>query len=488
MTATGITESPARRRNPYRGPREFRRGDRLPNRQREARELADRLVADRVVLLHAPSGAGKTSLIEAAVVHELSTEGFEATPRLRVNQPAPDDGVRNPYIFSLICYLLVGPESSEPPREMSLQEAVDSWRRQHLLDGRTAVVLILDQLEEVLILDPTDWDAKEAFFRELGQVLGTGRVWALLSMREDYMGGLDRYLTLLPGHLRSRFRLDFLTWNDAKLAMQVPAIEQRVQFADDAAEALVKLLAVVKVQRPGTEPRAETAPYVEPFQLQVVCRLLWKRIRKVRGDNFPSIEISDVEEHADIEQALTLYFGETVASVVKRTSADERKIRDWFEFELITKQHYRSQTLNPPDTANADQVLALLEDGYLIRGDVRALSTWYELAHDRLIGPVLASNDAWRRAELHPWQIAAYEWDARDRRKEYLLTASQIPGSLQRRTDQSPVERAFVTASENEIAQRGVLARARSMMSLLALTAVLEALLIIALLSNLVAG
>ena len=348
-------------------------------------------------------------------------------------------------------------------------------------------MLILDQLEEVLILDPTDWDAKEAFFRELGQVLGTGRVWALLSMREDYMGGLDRYLTLLPGHLRSRFRLDFLTWNDAKLAMQVPAIEQRVQFADDAAEALVKLLAVVKVQRPERS-RAQRRRHMWSRSNCRWCVACCGNDHKVRGDNFPSIEISDVAERADIEQALTLYFGETVASVVKRTTADERKIRDWFEFKLITKQHYRSQTLNPPDTANADQVLALLEDGYLIRGDVRALSTWYELAHDRLIGPVLASNDVWRRAKTTRGRSPHTVEEHPDRRKEYLLTTSPIPGSLQRRTDQSPVERAFVTASENEIAQRGVLARARSMMSLLALTAVLEALLIIALLSNLVAG
>jgi hypothetical protein len=74
--AIGIGATLPHRRNPYRGPREFRREDRLPNRQREARELTDRIVADRVVLLHSPSGAGKTSLIEAGVVRELEAEGF----------------------------------------------------------------------------------------------------------------------------------------------------------------------------------------------------------------------------------------------------------------------------------------------------------------------------------------------------------------------------------------------------------------------------
>lgn len=484
-TSDGAETKPSRRRNPYRGPREFRRGDRLPNRQREALELADRVVADRVVLLHAPSGAGKTSLIEAAVVHELEAEGFVTTPRLRVNEPAPDDGARNRYIHSFVTYLLSTAHDPEPPQNLTMLEAIHRWRRP---DDPRPTVLILDQLEEILILDPTDWDAKAEFFRELGQVLKAEPVWALLAMREDYMGGLDRYLRLLPGLLRSRCRLDFLTHEDAKLAMQVPAKEQRVEFTDDAVDALVKRLAVVKVQRPGMEPRPERAPYVEPVQLQVVCRLLWKRIREARGDNFTSIEVDDVEEHADIEQALTQYFGETVASVVDKTGADERRVRDWFEFELITKRHYRSQTLKSPDTADADKVLTLLEDGYLIRGDVRGSSTWYELAHDRLIGPVLASNEAWRRGRLQPWQIAAYEWDARDRRTEYLLPASTFPGPLWRRGDLTPAEQAFLKASEDKITQQGVVARAQSVMSLLGFTALLEAVFIVFLLVVLFGG
>jgi hypothetical protein len=463
--AVGAGAKLAQRRNPYRGPREFRREDRLPNRQREARELTDRVVADRVVLLHSPSGAGKTSLIEAAVVRELGAEGFCATPRLRVNQPVPDNRIRNPYIHSVVTHLLASPQGPVLSGDLSLKEAVDRWQQQMPEDGTT--VLILDQLEEILILDPTDWDAKETFFRELGMLLNAEPIWALLSMREDYMGGLDRYLCFLPGLLSSRYRLDFLTRRDAKLAMQVPAMEQRVEFKGDAADELVDRLAVVRVQRPGKEPGLERAPYVEPVQLQVVCRLLWKKIRKHRGDDFVTIEVGDVEEYADIDQALTLYFRDTVAGVVDKTGADERKIREWFESDLITKQHFRSQTLNPPDTINANQVLVLLEEGYLIRGDVRGSSTWYELTHDRLIRPVLASNETWRWENLEPWQIAAHEWKIRDRQLAYLLPAKDLPGPLTRRAELAEVEREFLKASENEIFQKGVIARARNALSLL---------------------
>ncbi len=354
-------------------------------------------------------------------------------------------------------------------------------------------MLIIDQLEEILTLDPTDSSSKEGFFRELGTLLNTEPVWALLSMREDYMGGLDRYLRFLPGLLRSRYRLDFLTIDEARLAMQVPAKQQRVEFKTEAADALIDRLTVVRVQRPGEESlRTVKAPYVEPFQLQVVCRKLWKSIREERGNDFPTIDVADVEKHADVEQALMAYFDDTVTDVVRKTGANERKIRDWIEFQLITKQSFRSQTLRLPQTEKADKVVSLLEKGYLIRGDLRGASTWYELTHDRLIRPVLASNDSWRWDSLQLWQVMAHEWNFRDRHPAYLLPLEDLPHTSLRK-DVTDVERAFIEASKNQDRQKkqdnqiGILARTRRAMSLLALTAIIEAVVIIVLFISLIA-
>jgi hypothetical protein len=481
MKPASTEAPPGGRRNPYRGPREFRRDDQLPNRQREARELTDRVIAERVVLLHSPSGAGKTSLIEAAVVDVLGEEGFVATPRLRVNQPVGTSGTANPYIHSLATYLLATPNSPEPPGDMTLREAVAQWRAREQADDNLLTVLIIDQLEEILIIDPTDWGAKERFFRELGTLLRTEPVWALLSMREDYMGGLDRYLRFLPGLLRSRYRLDFLNRDDAKLAMTIPARDQHVDFREEAAEALLDRLTVVKVQKPGEAPQTTRAPYVEPFQLQVVCRQLWKKIRKLRGNDFLKIEVDDVEQYADIDQALTQYFGDTLASVVARTGADEHKIRDWFESDLITKDNLRGQTLRGPEASNADTVLALLEEGYLIRGNVRGSSTWYELAHDRLITAVHSSNEMWRWNKLDPWQIAAYEWNTRDRHPSFLVRVEELPNVLLR-SKLTDLEKDFIRAAENQARQTGLLAQTRSMMGVLGLVVALEAIVIVVLL------
>jgi hypothetical protein len=462
MSSTRRSKAPARR-NPYRGPREFTRKDHLPNRQREARELTDLLVAERIVLLHSPSGAGKTSLIEAALVRELQLEGFYATPRLRLNEPPQPGRTYNRYIHSLVMSLLRNPGQPEPPDNLTLSEAVEQWRpAKRPADLRT--VLILDQFEESLVLDPTDWDAKEELFRALGALVSTEPLWMLLSMREDYMGGLDRYFRFIPGLLRARYRLDFLSRPDAILAIQIPARQQQVDFRLDAATALADRLAVVQVEQPGKVIAASPAPYVEPFQLQVVCKLLWENVSKKRGPCFSTLEVSDVKRHADIEQALTLYYGRTISDVVRATSADERTIRDWVETELITKQEYRSQTLSLPATDKPEQVVAFLENAYLIRSDVRGPHTWRELSHDRLVGPILSNNQTWRWATLEPWQIAAVEWSDRGRSKELLMRTEQLPRVMP--DGSSGVERDFIAAcEENEVRrmQRNAMSMLRSM-------------------------
>ena len=85
-----------RMRNPYVGPRAFRKDELFFGREAETEGLLDKLLPSGVLLLHAPSGAGKTSLIQAAIVPELLNQGFQicasATSRfsaLRVNLPHP---------------------------------------------------------------------------------------------------------------------------------------------------------------------------------------------------------------------------------------------------------------------------------------------------------------------------------------------------------------------------------------------------------------
>ncbi len=74
--------------NPYVGARAFRRNNQLFGRDREARDLESLFVAERIVPLHAPSGAGKTSLIQAKLMPSLERE-FDVSGPLRLNSVPP---------------------------------------------------------------------------------------------------------------------------------------------------------------------------------------------------------------------------------------------------------------------------------------------------------------------------------------------------------------------------------------------------------------
>ena len=79
------------RPNPYPGPRSFQRGEQLYGRERETAELLDLLIAERIVLFASPSGAGKTSLVQAALIPVLEDEGFLVLPTMH---PGRDTAVR----------------------------------------------------------------------------------------------------------------------------------------------------------------------------------------------------------------------------------------------------------------------------------------------------------------------------------------------------------------------------------------------------------
>lgn len=381
----------------------------MPNRERTGDSLTNLLIAERVVLVHAPSGAGKTSLIQTSLTYQLWKRGFEPTKALRVNFSLPPElEVDNRYVVGLAVDLLGTPMGG--PGALAHIRLEDVLAKLPKTGKRR--VLIIDQLEEVLTLDRTDVPVKIDFFRQLGAVLEDRSLWALMAIREDHLGALDRYLRYLPGHLRSRCRLDFLQRRDAFAAIQKPASSQGVTFTDDAAQALID--------------RLEVAGYVEPFQLQVACRQLWKDWRHERGDNFLVIALRDVEEF-DLDRALSRYYAQSMAEVSKQFDVEQRTVRDWFEEALITPQRLRSQTTTGPVGGDhGRELLARLEDMYLIRSDVRAGTEWFELAHDRLVGAVLEDNQGWQLRNLPAWQVAAYEWKRKGRARSFLYPANKL--------------------------------------------------------------
>ncbi|MFX0197654.1 MAG: FHA domain-containing protein [Candidatus Hodarchaeota archaeon] len=414
------------RPNPYIGPRAFKYGETLYGRDREVLDLLDLLIAERIILLNSPSGAGKTSLIQSALIPELEKEDFHVLPVMRVSLEPPeglDEGlIKNRYVFSLLLSLEEGlPKKRHSPlvdlAQLTLADYLD--RRAKAETDLESDVLIFDQFEEVLTINPTDRSAKKEFFVQLGTSLRNRNRWAIFALREEYVASLEPYLRYIPTRLSNTFRLELLSEESARQAMQEPARANGVEFTDAAARKMVDDLRRAWVQHPDGSKKLELGPYVEPVQLQVVCLQLWDRLP---SDDL-EIDEDDVRELGDVDSALTSFYDEQVAAIAKKGETKERLIREWFEHQLITEQGVRRDVLQGPEKSQGleNKVIWSLVDTHIVRAERRRGFTWFELAHDRLIEPVRGSNAAWFEANLSPLQRQAAIWERQGRPGELLL-------------------------------------------------------------------
>lgn len=449
------------RPNPYVGPRAFRAGEAFYGRDREVGELLDLLIAERIVLLYSPSGAGKTSLIQAGLIPELVREGFRVHPVMRVSlEPAQRlDGTSfNRYVISSLLALEEGLPSGQ---QKSLQELarmdIDAYlnlRRAPVTEKGNGEmdneVLIFDQFEEILTVSPTDLQSKETFFAQVGATLRERTRWALFAMREDYLAGLDPYLRPIPTRLANTYRLDLLGEPAARQAMQRPSRGAGVDFTDAAAQKLADNLRRVRVQRPDGSTEEQLGPHIESVQLQVVCHRLWERLPA----NAQQIGEADIGEVGDVDSALANYYADQVKAIATKTGINERAIRDFFEHDLITEQGIRGQVLQGHERSQGVDNRAIWElvDTHLVRAEKRRGATWFELAHDRLIEPVRANNAGWFQANLSKLQKVAAVWAAQGRPEGMLLLDADLVEAktwgAANRSLLTGAEQAFLEASE----------------------------------------
>lgn len=443
------------RANPFVGPRAFATGEPLYGRDRERAALLDLLIAERIVLLHAPSGAGKSSLIQAGLVPDLIAEGFVVRPVIRVGMEPPPGAPpgANRHLLSALLSLEQGqPRTMGALARMDLAATLDR-------DAADAEVLVFDQFEEILTVDPNNREGKHAFFTAVGAALRSTRRYALFSMREDHVASLAPYVRALPTRLKVTFQLELLGAAAAMQAAQMPAQAAGVAFTEAAARRMIDDLRQVKVQAADGSTTVELGPFVEPVQLQVACRNLWARL----PEDDRTIEPADVAAMGDVDAALTEYYETQVAAVAAASGTPEREIRSWCGRALISEQGLRGQVLQASEASAglANAVIGRLIDAHLVRAEKRRGATWFELAHDRMIAPVRASNTRWTEAHLSPIQRQAELWDKAGR-PESLLLRERGPAERAVRDAGSPAEQAFAEQSLRMILREEETTRLRS--------------------------
>jgi hypothetical protein len=373
--------------------------------------LTDKILANRVVVVYARSGLGKTSLLRAGVAPRLREEGFLPL-FVRVND------IRHGPLHSL--YEAIPSEAErqqveyEPGRQDSLWsffKTAEFWRKDLLLTP----VLIVDQFEELFTLQSEQ--ARGDFLDQLG-ALARGMVppspgvssseelnahppsiRLVLSLREEYLGLLEEAADQIPGILDVRFRLAPLDVKAAEQAIVGPARVDAPDFATRPFtldhDAVSSVLSFLSQRRAMTA--ADTRRHVDSFQLQLVCRRIEQvaAARQGRSGVGVAITMKDIGGEAVLSETLGDFYSDAVRALPDRRR--RRLARRLCERYLISpegrrlsleEREIRRQLGVPPD------MLRQLVESRVLRSDTRAESTYYELSHDALVRPILDTRGA----------------------------------------------------------------------------------------------
>ncbi len=380
----------------------------------EIRALSSLVLAERLSVLFAKSGMGKTSLINAGVVEPLREKGYFPMV-LRVGDPGVDtvqailDGVRDAAAAAGVeC------ERAEATELWEFFKRARFWSSS--LDLLTPV-LVLDQFEELFTLKPRD-DQRE-LARQLAELV-RGRAAApegdgpealdssppdvkiLLSLREDFLAHLEDLTEEIPGILHNRLRLGPLTREGARQAIVGPA-----RLEDEALEttpftyreeALAEILSFLGKQRRGEE--TVEVDEVEPVQLQLICLYLEELVQARQAKGAAAVEVTDRDLGGErrMQRVLESFYDRTIASIRPRSAG--RAARRLCEKRLISAGGRRL-------TEDGEEIerrfklskerLDRLVDARLLRSEPRLGGTFYELSHDTLIEPITESRKRRRR-------------------------------------------------------------------------------------------
>ncbi len=390
-------------------------------REQAAKALTSQILANRLVVVYAKSGLGKTSLLNAGIAQRLREEG-RIPLIVRVN-----DVMRGPLVSVLEGIQSAAKRQSVeyiPGRSDSLWtffKTVEFWRGDLLLTP----VLILDQFEELFTLHGRD--ATMAFLADLGYLVRGVRppsigstdlglsetppaLSIVLSLREDYLGYLEDAADRIPQILDHRFRLTPLTVDAAAAAMTGPAgIDDEVfhtkPFRLDP-ETVTTVLRYLSEHRTG--PVADKAASVEPFHLQLICQkieaIAEKQQRQFQSDLI--ITMNSIGGETALRQTLKDFYIKTLGTLYPKRV--RRAVRRLCEDFLISPEG-RRLSLNEYEIGQQlrlyGETLQQLVNSRLLRSDSRSNATYYELSHDALVEPVLTARRA--QALLFGWVAAA---------------------------------------------------------------------------------
>lgn len=385
-------------------------------RDRERVALCHQVMANRLTVLFARSGLGKTSLINAGISQRLREEGFLPLS-VRVNDR--DVGALGSIYRDIADRCREQDIEYVPGKTDSLWlffKTAEFW----VGDVLMVPVLILDQFEELFTL--CDEAQSEAFVDQFsclargvppdekeyaGTTLADGRpvqdspppIRILIGIREDFLANLEDLSDRVPEILSERFRLLPMDRQQARQALVEPA-----QFKDSALltrpfsidapcqEAVLDFLE----QRSAPTAR-KSASSIEPFQLQLVCQHIEGIVRAAQSEGRAEVAVSldDIGGERRLRMVLSNFYQAQLQAI---PFSQRGCARDLCSEYLISPQGRRLRLEESEIerlTGVKPRTLQSLVDSRLLRRDQTTAGDYYELSHDSLVVPVLNSRRMW---------------------------------------------------------------------------------------------
>ncbi|MBE2269344.1 MAG: N-6 DNA methylase [Anaerolinea sp.] len=372
---------------PYPGPISFSESQRnlFFGREIAIRKLVSFIRSQSVIVLYGKSGTGKTSLLNAGVIPALkrvSKPSAEILGPVRFVRKLPTLD----YVTSVLQQLNASSEQSTSGIKL-----IDWFNAVEEADPRSTQihkVLIFDQFEEFFTTFPEGWEAREAFFDQLDEVLTQHRnVRVLLVIREDFLGDLFRYSSRLSTGISIRFQLLMLKVNEARDAIAKPANEFQKEFEPEAIDKIIDELRLEQRYRDDKlSNEVIRTEFVSPLLLQLVCTDLWTQLVEQKN----KITKEDVEQRIDVNSTVVDFYARMVASVAAERQQNISDLYQWFEDELISGEKRVPAFVRDSRVGTMDREVANAFDLlHLIRREVSADGVeYYELAHDRFVSAI----------------------------------------------------------------------------------------------------
>ncbi|MEO6757991.1 MAG: hypothetical protein ABIO24_00950, partial [Saprospiraceae bacterium] len=280
-------------------------------RQEDAQRLTNLIVRERLVVLFAKSGIGKTSMLQAGVAPQLENQDFLPI-FLRADKTDAPLSVSIGEVLDKSPQ--VGHRDSTGLRPGLRQTIWEQMKRLEFdLDGLPATpVLIFDQFEEVFTLDHDEASRRE-FLLELADLANEAlpeavradllaglqadtplspdimhwwehqpELRVVISIRSDFLHLLDDISPLIPGILHNRYQLQPLNRQQAQTAIEAPAkapgafASQPFGYRPDAIQGILDFLAgrasADGAQEVSGLPAQKKQDEIESFNLQILCQ------------------------------------------------------------------------------------------------------------------------------------------------------------------------------------------------------------------------